>query len=482
MFMKKGIITSVEITGSHVKVLQSKTLKGKTVVCSSDIHSLSSHEDEEIERVLSGAFKSKKVSHDGIVLAIPRRFAFVKHMRLPSNDDSEIMKMVELQVINKTPYSRNEIFFKPYILEKERSGYAKLIVLIVPKEIVERYLKIFEKIGIILSKVTLSSLGILNWHIYQESKNKKKTKGVVVLINVDVLHSEICFCHDDKLVFSRSINYGSKDLTEDKMDDIVEQIKLSIDSYSKENVGPNVDKVKIFSDLKEAAILRDRLKDGLDLESEVIAPFENILCEKNMTIAGVKNPSGVSLTVGLGLLLSDIKNLVNLTPQEVHDNKDDKQRKLKRISFFVLFILCFSVLLGSFGLDLDQKKGYLNKLKKRTGEVAPEVEAAINRKATVEVFDKEFKNRVFVPALIDELYKLTPQEISYNSLLLTERNKFTVQGYSETGGSVNDLRANMVKSSMFKEVNLQFATKRRFHKVEITDFKIIAVLSDGEQD
>ncbi|MBU1996275.1 MAG: PilN domain-containing protein [Candidatus Omnitrophica bacterium] len=125
---------------------------------------------------------------------------------------------------------------------------------------------------------------------------------------------------------------------------------------------------------------------------------------------------------------------------------------------------------------------YLEGLKNKSNEVAPDVKVAIEKKVIVEVLDKEFKSRVFVPYLIDELYALTPDEISYRSLFLTGGNIFTVQGYSETGSSVNDLREKLVKSRMFKEVNLQFATKRKFHKVEITDFKIVAVLSDMEQN
>ncbi|MBU1996518.1 MAG: pilus assembly protein PilM, partial [Candidatus Omnitrophica bacterium] len=337
--MKKNIITSVEITDSHIKVLQSKTLKGKTVVCSSDIHNIKDHSDEEIERILVDVFEAKNISQEDIVFVIPRRFVFMKHMRLPSNNDIEIKKMIGLQLVNKIPYSQDEIFFKPYILEKEKSGYTKLLVLIVHKEIVARYLKIFDKIGIVLSKVTLSSIGILNWFIYQESKNRKKMKGAVLLINIDVLNSELCFCVHDKLVFSRSVNYGAKDLNADKLGDIVEQIKLSIDTYRKEKMGPDIGNVKILSDLREAVTLRDILKDELNLDIEVVAPFENILCQKNMNVSGVKNLVGISLTVGLGILLSDIRDLINFTPQEVHDNKKEKQIRVKWIRFFVLFVL-----------------------------------------------------------------------------------------------------------------------------------------------
>lgn len=480
--MKKGINTSVEITDSHIKVLQAKTLKGKTVLCSSDLHSISRHSDEEVERILSGVFRSKSVSQNDIVFAISRRFAFVKHMRLPSNNDSEILKMIKLQIVNKTPYSQDEIFFKPYILEKERSGYTRLIVLIVHKEIVERYLKIFEKIGIVLNKVTLSSFGVLDWFIFQESKNKKKTKGTVVLINIDVLHSEICFCNIDKLIFSRSINYGAKDINLGKTEDFVQQVKLSLSTYTKEDLGPNVCHIKIISALPGAEKLRERLSDDFNLDVEVVAPFANIMCQKNMNISGEKDLCGISLTVGAGLLLSDMRNLVNFTPQEVHDKKYDKQRQMKWVRFFVFFVLGFSIVAGNFGLELYQKNLYLNKLKKNINEVIPEAKMAMNKKAVVDAFNEEFKIRVFVPDLIEELYKLTPQDVSYRSLLMNSNGSLTVEGYSETGSSVNDLRANMVQSSMFKEVDLKFATKKKLYKTEIADFKIIAVLVDWGQD
>ncbi|OGX09576.1 MAG: hypothetical protein A2Y06_00155 [Omnitrophica WOR_2 bacterium GWA2_37_7] len=480
--MKKNIITSVEITDSHIKVLQSKILKGKTVVCSCDIHSIREHSDEEIEHVLVAVFEDKKILTEDIVLVISRRLAFVKYMRLPSNNDVEIKKMIGLQLVNNMPYSQDEILFKPYILERERSGYTKLLVLIVQKEIVSRYLKLFEKVGIVLSQVTLSSIGILNWFIYQESENRKKIKDAVILVNIDVLHSEICFCCHDRLFFSRSVNYGSNDLSEGKIESLVEQICLSIDAYKKENMGPDIGRLKIVSDLPQASSFKDRLEDALKIEVAVIAPFTNVLCQKNMHFAGIKNFTGISLAVGLGLILSDIRGLVNFTPQEVHDNKEEKLRRMKWIRTLALFILAFSLLSGIFGLELYQKKLYLEQLKKRINEAAPEVRAAIDKKLIVEVLDKELKSRVFIPDLIDEIYDLTPEMISYRSLFLTGDNVFTAQGFSESGSSVNDLRANMVKSRMFKEVNLQFATKRKLYKVEVIDFKITAVLDDREQD
>ena len=476
IFMKKEITTTVEITDSYVKVLQSKFLKGKNIICACDIREIRHYTDEEIGKLLRDALLSKNFNQDELIFSIPRRFAILKRMRLPSVNESEIRKMISLQLVNKIPYSPQDVIFEPYILEKEKSGYCKVLVIIVHKEVVDRYLKIFEKIGITLSKLTLSSMGLLNWHLYQEGKKKKEVEGSIILVNIDALHTEICFCGNDKLLFSRSINCGAKDMSADGTTELFNQIRLSLSAFQKENMGHVAEKIIVLSSLREALFLSDKLEKELNIRACVAASFENVMCLKNINLSTFKNKPGISLAVGLGILLSNIKNLINLTPQEVRNTKKIRQRKIQWLKFIFLFLFVFVLGISILGIELYQKDFYLKRLENRIGQVRPEVKVAQEKRITVKALEKEFENRIFIPDIINKLYDVTPNEISFRSLYLDDRGRFTMQGYAHASNSVNILRENLIKAEAFYDVNLQFATKRRLFKTEVTDFKIITEL------
>ena len=90
----------------------------------------------------------------------------------------------------------------------------------------------------------------------------------------------------------------------------------------------------------------------------------------------------------------------------------------------------------------------------------------------VKVVQEELGKRVVVADLIQELYRLAPPGVSFQSLYLNERGQFVIHGYAGTSASVHNFQQNLVKSVLFKAVNLEFATKRKIFNTEVTDFQI----------
>ena len=84
--------------------------------------------------------------------------------------------------------------------------------------------------------------------------------------------------------------------------------------------------------------------------------------------------------------------------------------------------------------------------------------------------------------VIHELYKLTPKEISFSSLQLDEKGVLTIQGYAEASASVNSFQEKLVKSPLFTDVSLQYATKRKIFNMDVTDFKIMAQLKEEKKE
>ncbi len=474
--MSKGIETIIEITDTHVKCVQSKILRSKKVISACDIRPLAQFTDDELTRALTEVVRSKHISSDQLTLVIPRRLAILKQLRLPSQNEDEINKMIGLQLVNQIPYGIDDIIFDYHLIEKEATGYVKVLVVIVHKDISNRFLKIFNKIGIPIVHLTLSSLGVLGWYMFQESQRKIREEQAAMVVNIDAAHSEICFFYNSKLLFSRSINHGAKDLAQDNIVGILSQVELSAGTYQKEDMGTALRKCSIVSALADVTRLRDSIEQRLHIPTEILTPSMNVLTQKNINLSSLKEQAGLSLAVCIGLFWGDIKRPVNLLPAQVQEDKISKLRKRQLVVFFVLFILNIFLGVSILGVELYKKTETLNALEKQIEQAKAGADKANRVLEFLKVAKEQFEERVFIPDLMRSLFQLTPKDISFRSISLDESGVFTIQGYAQTNSGVSTFQSNLVNSSVFGEINLQFATQRRIFNMDVTDFKIVCKL------
>ncbi len=476
--MKKDIDTTIEITDSHIKLFQAKEVRGKKVICSCDIKPVNNQSDAEVVKILNELILSKSIQADRFTLIIPRRLVIFKHMRLPSNNMNEIRKMLGLQLVNKIPYSISDVIFDYQVLESDNSGYTQILAIIVHRDVSQKYNKILNQIGVHASKFSISSMGLLGWLRYQQGKKSLQVSGPVILVNVDLQHSEICFCQNDKLIFSRSVAYGAKELNSETLVKLVHQIELSLGTYTKENMGASVDRILILSTIAEAQQLKVEVESFFKIPTSVVTSLENVLSQKKINLASLKQQMGVSLAVGLGFLLGGAAGKVNLMPPEVGDNKKSKIVRLEFAKFAAFVVLVTMLIVSSMGLKYYKENKQYLVLKERHEKIETELKQVSKKTEFVGFFEKVFSKRVVVADLVVSLFQLTNEDISFRSLDLDDKGGFTIQGYAQTSSSVSQFQKGLVESSVFQDVNLVFATKRKIFNMEVTDFKLICHLAD----
>ncbi len=478
--MKKSLSTIIEITDSHVKLLQSKIVRGRRVISLCDVRKILNPTDEEIAKIIKDITFSKNIVSDDLNFVFPRRLVILKRMKLPSQQDAEIRKMAGLQLVNQIPYALEDVVYDVQIIDKDPSGYSNVLVFVVHKELCNKYLGMLNDIHIRVSKMTVSSMGILSWLSFEAEKKLVELKQPMMVLNVDSENSELCFCSDGKLLYSRNLTFGVKDIVAENMIGLLEQIELSLGIYRKEDMGLEVKKVIILSPLPEILAFSSRLEQEIKIPVQSFSSLENVLCQKNLKLASLKDQAGVSLAAGLGFLLSDDPKRINLTPQEVHDIKKIQTQKQQWAKFSALVIIAIIVGSGIFFVDFYKKSILVNDLEKSLKDLDPKIKASKQKMAFIDFYNHELKNRVDVAELVHALFELAPAEISFRSLQLDDRGNFTLEGYSKTSSGVNNFQSNLVKSPLFKKVSLQFATKRKIVKMELTDFKIVAELKKTE--
>lgn len=469
--MKNGICTTVEITDTHVKVMQGQAYRGSVTVTFCDVQEIREQSDTAISKAISSLMALSKLSAEFTIGVIPRRFAILRHISLPSQTDGEIEKMVNLQIPKQVPYPREDIILDYTVVSKEPNGYSKILVIAVHKEVVGRYLKIFDAANLSVQSLTLSSAGILNWYLFGRNILKEKAAKPVAVINIDSTSSEICFCHNDKLLFSRSINFGARDLTEEKIADFLAEISLTVATYAKQNISQDMGQITLISSSSETALLKNRLEADYNIPVKLLVPLDHLARKKDLKVPFL-DQTGVSLAVGSGLLLDTPHKFVNLMPAEVSDKQEVRAKQKEWLRFSVLFLALAVLVVSVFAVRLYKDSAYLSQL---TGEIKKNETAvnAVREKIKRLDFIKERMNPgTSVIDVIRELYNITPKEVSFNIVYLDEGGLLNLQGVAETGSAVGVFQRNLVNSPFFQNINLQYVTKRKIFNGELNDFKI----------
>lgn len=480
--MKKGLQTTIEISDAHIKLMQSKQMRGRNVISACEIREIQQYTDDEIFKILTEVALSKNIQTDRLNLIIPRRNVILRQLKLPSQNPAEIRKMIALQLVSQIPYALEDVNYSYVVLDKDTKGYTNVVVIIIHRDITSRLFNIFNKLNMMPGKLTLSSFGLLEWLIFQEHRKKFDIEYPAMLINIDLTSSEICFCHNGQLYFSRNIDMGAKDLHTDNIVGLISQIELSLGVYKKESMGPEIKKVYILSTLTETLAFGSKLEQELKIPTRVLTSFENVLCQKNINLGSMKDQAGVALAVSLGMHLADQKRLLNLMPQEVHDTKNTSLRRRRWVKFILLFITAFFLVTLILGKEMYENMVYLDQVKEQIEEIQPKLKKVKEKKEFVEVLNNELVERIFVSDIIVDLFKIAPEEISFRSLNMDNKGNLTIQGYAQTGSSVNDFQRKLVRSTVFGDVNLQYATKRKVFNMDVTDFKIDFKLTQMEKE
>ena len=474
--MSKGDLVSVlEINDTHIKLLQAQGPVGARTLVYADIQKIEQFTDEALEKLLTRMQAACSINNDLLTLLIPRRVVILKQLSLPSQSEEEIRRMLNLQIVNYMPYTRDDVVFDFCVVEKEVNGYAKILVAIVHREIVLRYLRIMQKIQLNPHRVGVSSFGLQAWFNLQHDQVDLVSAAPTMFIDIDQTQSEICFFYKGKMLFSRSIRYGARDLNAEQIDDFFEQIGLTLGTYKKGQWGPEIKMILMAPALPEGEGLKSKMEEYFGLPVAEQTPFAEGLDEGLL-----KKEPGVSTTAALGFLLGKDEVAIELMPQEIKTIKLSRVFRLVVLQF--LLLLGLSVLLtgAALGLGLYHELAQLRRIQRDLARTNPLAQQAENRMALIDMIKGKVQNQVLIADVLNDLIRLTPADVTFNSIYFDQLQTLTIQGSAPSGTGVNAFQNNLVNSAKFSDVNLEYATKRRRFDSEFTEFKIVCKIHPQE--
>jgi len=469
--MKDQTRSIIEITPQYLKLVQSVHDERSAVLTHCGLLDISGLSDEAIAKKLIALDKTKKLQlkKSEVVGVVSRQNVILRYLNLPSQNRQELSQMVELQIDNHLPYAREDVVLDFMVLNTGADGYSKVLIVIVLKDIVLRLVKILELAKVPVDRVTMSSLGILDWY-----KMVGKCAGVAVLLDIGQQESEICICDENHLLTSRQVPLGLH-MIESQSSEFIKQIDLTVGSYNKEKLGPFAERMEVFSSKEEIHSFCDHLSKEYTMSVE----YKRTLGNPSMPLVkpfiwpeGVLS-GGPSVTSVMGLSCAhSLKEGINLVPTQVKDAQDHRKERVLLIRLGVIGLATLLTVTLALNLGAMQRRSYLNGLEKQLKEVKAKVSQSEKKTARVNQLKSAVQNRLVFIDVMDEIYTLLPKGISLVAITISDGHGLSLQGVSFHGEEINRFQKALVDSARFSNVNLDYVNKRTTQEGEVNYFKI----------
>ncbi len=465
-------VTALEITSTHIKLVQSQNTARGWTVSKLFVRDISSNVPGDISKALKELLSISKIKETSVILVVPRQFFTLRILKLPSQDNKEIEKMVELQIPKQIPWPSEDMVSGYSILEKDALGFSKVLLVICQKEIIKRYLKILSLASIKTERITLSSEGICRWYQDFSKRSVIKDNLPVVLLDIDTENTDVCFYQKENLLFTRSVSFRAADLAGGKLDALVEELHKTVSSLERDQTASSIGKIVIVTAAEGANLLTDRLKTEFSSEVSLVNPAKEILLSKDLIVPLAVTEGKCSAASILGVASGWLKKEFNLLPEEV---KKEEQQKSKIRDFAILALVLVLLLIfsaASLAAKIYKKEQYLKEIELILKKESPKAKQIENSIKKLNLVKERLSSRGSSIDVIYELYNLIPDGVSLSIFSFDDADIITLQGMSLNMSDVFNFQSILEKSPYFKNVEVKYASKRKLRQTELTDFRI----------
>ncbi len=475
--MKKRIAASLfvcQITDTHLKVVSCAAagVPRKILACVCEPIS----QDADL-RIISGLLVKTLLglgykSNAAIVFCVPRSKAACRYIRVPAQAADEIEKIVILQSPRFLPYPAEKLVSGYEVVAIGKDGYSDINLVIVHKDLIERYFAVCGTLNPRRISVALSSYGLGNIFNDRYPSDKELTMG----LNIDARQAEVVVLREQKVVFSRAFTCNISILQWEA--ELAEQIHKSMEAFAKEVGNGRIGCLKILSQKALSEGSWEVLKARLGISVEQIAFSEKD--QRFGMVADYLAASECSFFDLIGSALVNVKESVNLLPKEAKDLLRQKCIRTEQVKFWLLVLGTIAFfLLGAYKY-LDNKAIYLSRLKGHLQNLSKDAKAYEEIEDRFARLIQRSENTPKTVDIISELHTLAAQGISLISITYEEGRQLIMHGESAQLQTVFELVGRLEKSPVFANFRskVRYASKKNTPSGELVDFEILLSAKD----
>lgn len=420
---------------------------------------------EEIKKI----FQSMGFTHGKVRLNIPRHLVTARFLKIPSVDDQETSKMIEIESIKHLPHTDEKVIYGYRVIEKLEDGYSKVLLAIAQASIVDNLIGILNKAGVSrIDLLSLSSEALFYWYTLVREGSKEKEN--LMLVNLDMDHIDIDIVEEDKLVFTRGAAYSANNPRE--MEKIAQQIRVSINAYQKESE-ETVSRIILTGANAETADCALSLSKELKLPVDIIDQGNNIPIDEN--IKAPQEEASFAELLGLSLRSDDIK--INLLPEDAMKEARLVNTKNNLITAIFLTALLVTLVSGLLVKKMRDKYVYLSSINAELKKMDPKIAIAKKMMKDISITSKIMARKPLAVDVLSEVCGITPGGVSLSTLDFESGKSLTIRGTAPALSDVLKYVVILENSPYFEGVKVKYANKRMAENREVTDFEINVILT-----
>jgi Tfp pilus assembly PilM family ATPase/Tfp pilus assembly protein PilN len=420
--------------------------------------------EKELSEKLRQILKDLSFQNSHLIACLPNRYAATRYVTIPTQNTAEIEEMTALLSSKYLPSSFKDLVTGFSIVSADKEGYSDILLIIVPKTVIERYIRILNALSVKDYSITLSSYGLANLVSLIEPVETLP----VMLFDICLPNIELAIVCGNKFVFSRSFAIAKTEKSWQRL--LAEEIKKTKETYLKETSGKFPQKIVVVGAQKDYPVFETLNKDSF-FQSYSLAYWQKIKGTDNFLADLQKSDISAASIIGLGL--KEIPESLNLLTQEkkAQNKKRSKQKELILLGILgILIIFMWGIILSR---GFKNKEAYLERLDRQIQRLSQKAQA-------YEILEKRSDYLSNASALnsskleyLKELYQVTPDNVSLNSLIFEEK-QIVLRGQASDISSVFLFSAQLEKSQAFNHyrIKVKYVSSKKTQSQDITDFEI----------
>lgn len=164
----------------------------------------------KIIRTACANVKGKKLNTKYIIASLPEEKSFLQVIQMPKMNKEELKSAIPLQAENYIPLSVNDVYLDFQVISpvKNYLNYLDVLIVAIPKKIVDPYVSCFKKAGLIPLIFEVESQAIVRTLIKKETNTSP-----LILIDFGKNNTEFIIFSDHSIRFTCSIPTSSQQFT-----------------------------------------------------------------------------------------------------------------------------------------------------------------------------------------------------------------------------------------------------------------------------
>ncbi len=478
-FGKRKDIIAIDLSGDEFILAHFKPSHRRGEFVDLITYKIKGTADDDIAKMVKNTFKDLKVKKPHIINVAPLHLAITKNLEIPSLDDQEIRKIVELQSSRQTPYAREEIIIDHIKIGTYKQSYTKILLVIVTRAAIKRQFDIMSKAGFKIEDMFFAPEGISRICLPQLKGELANSPAGIVHIDSD--STDFIVSLKGVPIFTRSLPLGVNHFTTEKDKftlKFIEELKSSLETYQSEDIDAAPQVLLLTGALEPVKDLEPILNAELQTPIQIVPYFKSLpLNSKVSTVPTISGHLSFLNVTSIALAAKEMN--VNLIPDEIKLQRTFEKRAFELIKMGVNIVCLFVLFGGIFGSKLYFENTHQNRLKalyESTKEEARILEKAMERTRIVKYY---LKKRGYSLQVLAAMYDILPKRIMLTDIKMDTEKNLYLKGTARAMSDVFSFVVSLEESVYFSNVKTNYTTSRKQDDEDWADFGITCILAEN---